>query len=61
MSLPASQNFEQYFNVFSNFIPKKLVTFNDKNPPLMSEYLKTKLNDVTKYMHGVSMKIMSAD
>ena len=27
----------------------------------MSEYLKTKLNDVTKYMHGVSMKIMSAD
>ena len=27
-------------NVFSNFIPNKLVTFNDKDPPWMSEYLK---------------------
>ena len=25
-------------NVFSNFIPYKLVTFNDKDPPWMSEY-----------------------
>ena len=30
-------------NVFSNFIPNKLVTFNDKDPPLMSEYLKNKI------------------
>ena len=31
-------------NVFSNFIPNKLVTFNDKDPPWMSEYLKNKIN-----------------
>ena len=30
-------------NVFSNFIPNKLVTFNDKGPPWMSEYLKKKI------------------
>ena len=30
-------------NVFSNFIPNKLVTFNDKDPPWMSEYLKNKI------------------
>ena len=30
-------------NVFSNFIPNKLVTFNDKDPPWMSEYLKKKI------------------
>ena len=46
-------------NVFSNFIPKKLVTFNDKDPPWMSEYLRNKkLNGVTKYMQSISMKIM---
>ena len=30
-------------NVFSNFMPKKIVTFNDKDPPWMSEYLKNKI------------------
>ena len=30
-------------NVFSNFIPNKLVTFNEKDPPWMSEYLKKKI------------------
>ena len=30
-------------NVFSNFIPNKLVTFNDKDPPWTSEYLKNKI------------------
>ena len=30
-------------NVFSNFIPNKLVTFNDKDPPWMTEYLKKKI------------------
>ena len=30
-------------NVFSSFIPNKLVTFNDKDPPWMSEYLKNKI------------------
>ena len=29
-------------NAFSNFIPNKLVTFNDKDLPWMSEYLKNK-------------------
>ena len=27
-------------NVFSNFIPNKLITFNDKDPPWTSEYFK---------------------
>ena len=30
-------------NVFSNFISNKFVTFNDKGPPWMSEYLKNKI------------------
>ena len=30
-------------NVFSNFIPNKLVTFNDNDPPWMSEYLEKKI------------------
>ena len=45
-------------NLFSNFIPNKLVTLNDKDPTWMSEYLKTKLNGVAKYMQSISMKIM---
>ena len=40
-------------NVFSSFIPNKLVTFNDKDPPWMSEYLNSKLS--------ISMKVMSVD
>ena len=31
-------------NVFSNFIPNKLVTFNDKDPPWMASNLKDKIN-----------------
>ena len=30
-------------NVFSNFVPNKLVTFNDKDLPWMSEHLKKKI------------------
>ena len=30
-------------NVFSNFIPSRLVTFNDKDQPWVSEYLKKKI------------------
>ena len=30
-------------NIFSNFIPNKLVTFNDKDPPWMTEKLKGKI------------------
>ena len=30
-------------NVFSNFIPNKLVTFYDKDPLWMSEHLKKKI------------------
>ena len=35
-------------NVFSNFIPNKLVTFNDKDPPWMFEYLKSKIKWLNK-------------
>ena len=31
-------------NVFSNFIPNKLVTFNDKDPPWMTSDLRDKIN-----------------
>ena len=31
-------------NVFSNFIPNELVTFNDKDPPQMTPNLRDKIN-----------------
>ena len=31
-------------NIFSNFIPNKLVTFNDKDPPWMTSDLRDKIN-----------------
>ena len=31
-------------NIFSNSIPNKLVTFNDKDPPWMTPYLRNKIN-----------------
>ena len=31
-------------NIISNFIPNKLVTFNDKDPPWMTEKLKEKIS-----------------
>ena len=30
-------------NVFSNFVPNKIVTFVDRDPPWMTEYIKTKI------------------
>ena len=30
-------------NIFSNFIPNKLVTFDDKDPPWMTEKLKKQI------------------
>ena len=29
-------------NAFSNFVPNKIVTFDDRDPPWMTEYIKTK-------------------
>ena len=34
---------EALLNIFSNFTPNKLVTFNDKDPPWMNEYVKGKI------------------
>ena len=31
-------------NIFSNFIPNKYVTFNNKDPPWMTNYLKHKIH-----------------
>ena len=31
-------------NVFSNYVPNKIVTFNNKNPPWMTQYLKSQIN-----------------
>ena len=31
-------------NIFSNFAPKKIVTFIDKDTPWMTEYLKSQIN-----------------
>ena len=36
-------------NIFSNFVPNKLVTFNDCNPPWMNDFVKIKSNGNTKY------------
>ena len=32
-------------NIFSNYIPNKLITVNDKDPPWMNEYIKKKILD----------------
>ena len=32
-------------NVFSNYIPNKLITVDDKDPPWMNEYIKKKISD----------------
>ena len=31
-------------NVFANYVPSKIVTFNDKDPPWMTQYLKSQIN-----------------
>ena len=31
-------------NVILNYVPNKIVTFNDKDPPWMTQYLKSKIN-----------------
>ena len=31
-------------NVFSNYVLNKIVTFNDKDPPGMTQYLKSQIN-----------------
>ena len=30
-------------NIFSNFVPNKLVTFNDRDPPWMNDFVKNKI------------------
>ena len=30
-------------NVFSNFVPNRIVTFDDGDPPWMTEYIKTRI------------------
>ena len=30
-------------NIFSNFVPNKLVTFNDRDPPWMDDFVKNKI------------------
>ena len=37
-------------NVFSNFTLNKFVIFNEKDPPWISEYLKTDSNNIAKYL-----------
>ena len=32
-------------NIFSNYIPNKLITVDDKDPPWMNEYIKKKILD----------------
>ena len=31
-------------NIFSNYVSNKTVTFNDKDPPWMKQYLKSQIN-----------------
>ena len=32
-------------NIFSNYIPSKLIAVDDKDPPWMNDYIKTKILD----------------
>ena len=34
---------ETLINIFSNFIPNKYITFNDRDPPWMNDFVKTKI------------------
>ena len=36
-------------NIFSNFVPNKLVTFDDSNPPWMNDFIKNKI----KWKHKI--------
>ena len=40
---------ETIMNIFSNFVPNKLVTFGDSNPPWMNEFIKNKI----KWKHQI--------
>ena len=31
-------------NIFSNFVPNKILTFDDRDPPWMTEYIKSKIH-----------------
>ena len=33
-----------FLNVFANFVANKIVIFNDKEPPWMTQYLKSQIN-----------------
>ena len=40
---------ETIINIFSNFVPNKLVTFDDSDPPWMSDFIKNKI----KWKHQI--------
>ena len=40
---------ETILNIFSNFVPNKLVTFNDRDPPWMNNFVKNKI----KWKHQI--------
>ena len=37
-------------NFFSNFVPNKIVTFNGREPPLMTSNIKDKINTYREYL-----------
>ena len=41
---------ETLMNIFSNFTPNKLVTFDDRDPPWMNDFVKVKLNRRTSFI-----------
>ena len=36
-------------NIFSNFIPNKYITFDDRDPPWMNDFAKTEIKLKTNY------------
>ena len=45
---------------FSNFTPNKVVTFNDKDPPWMTEFIKLKIqqrNSIYKNRHEKILRV----
>ena len=41
---------ETLMNIFSNFIPNKYITFDDRDPPWMNDFVKTKIKFKTNYI-----------
>ena len=45
-------------NIFSNFNPNKLVTFDDRDPPWMNDFVKSKIKWMNQYIPKMVINLM---